>query len=165
MSRIKFLVGSLLILFLVQGCNPAGTWKKQERDQIATYIKALGDTVYSLKPSGLYYIELLAGTGRMPVVNDTVGFRYKAMFIDRVVFDSNITAPAPWTAVVGTNNINFQILLGIDEGVRYMKQGGKARLVLPSSLAYGATGVWGSIPGYTPLLFEIELVSVKPGSK
>jgi FKBP-type peptidyl-prolyl cis-trans isomerase len=50
-----------------------------------------------------------------------------------------------------------------------MKLGTKARLLMPSSLAYGASGFgiyndYGQyitiIPGYTPLLFEIEVVEL-----
>ncbi len=40
-----------------------------------------------------------------------------------------------------------------------MKEGGKAILLIPSSLAYGPYGQ-NSIPGYTPLLFEVELIDV-----
>jgi peptidyl-prolyl cis-trans isomerase A (cyclophilin A) len=148
-------------LILIMSCNPTGTWEKQERDQITDYVKSLGDTAYVLKPSGLYFIELQAGTGRTPVLKDTVAFRYKGMFLDRVIFDSNITATTPYYAIVGSTDI----ILGLDEGVRYMKEGGKARFVTPSRLAYGSRGIWGTIPGYTPLMWEVELVSVKPGSK
>ena len=159
MKNIRFFAGIFLIASFIIGCNSSATWEKQERSQIAAYIKTLGDTVYSKKTSGLYYIELRAGTGRMPVAKDTVFFRYTGMFVDRVVFDSNITASAPYGAVLG----NYEIIPGLDEGFQYMKEGGKARFLLPSNLAYGAAGIWNIIPGYSPLLFEIELISVHPG--
>jgi FKBP-type peptidyl-prolyl cis-trans isomerase len=161
MKRINFLIGIGLIFLLVAGCNTTGTWEKQERTQIQSYIKSLGDTVYVLKPSGLYYIELQAGTGRMPIAKDTIAFRYKGMFLDRVVFDSNMASSQPYTAVIG----GYEIIAGLDEGVKYMKAGGIGRFVTPSSLAYGPAGIWGLIPGYTPLLWEIELISVKAGTK
>jgi FKBP-type peptidyl-prolyl cis-trans isomerase len=161
MNRIKLLCAFGLLLLIIAGCDPSKKYRNQESSQIQSYIQSLGDTVYVLKPSGLYYIELQEGTGRTPIVNDTVAFWYKAMFLDRVVFDSNASATGPFYAVVGT----YQILDGLDEGVRYMKEGGKARLLTPSSLAYGANGAYPVIPGYTPLLWEIELVSVKAGSK
>jgi FKBP-type peptidyl-prolyl cis-trans isomerase len=40
-----------------------------------------------------------------------------------------------------------------------MNEGGKAILLIPSDLAYGPYGS-GSIPGYTPLVFEVELIDV-----
>jgi FKBP-type peptidyl-prolyl cis-trans isomerase len=131
----------------------------KEVPQIAYYIQSVGDTVYSLKASGLYYFEFLAGTGRTPIAKDTITFRYKGMFLDRIVFDSNQTATSPFKTVVGSNSV----IAGLDEGVKYMKEGGKARFVIPSALAYGTTGVQGKIGPDTPLIFEIELVSVKAG--
>jgi peptidylprolyl isomerase len=130
-----------------------------EIPQIQYYIQSVGDTVYSLKPSGLYYFEFLAGTGRSPIAKDTITFRYKGMFLDRIVFDSNLTATSPFKTVVGSSGV----IAGLDEGVKYMKEGGKARFVIPSALAYGTTGVQGKIGPGTPLIFEIELVSVKAG--
>ena len=159
MNRIKILGVTGLFVIVLTACNSTGTWQKQERTQIDTYIKSLGDTTFVLKPSGLYYIELKAGTGRTPVAKDTVSFRYVGMFLDRVVFDQNLTATSPYSAVIG----DYEVIQGIDEGFRYMKEGGKARFLTPSSLAYGQAGIWGTIPGYTPLIFEVTLVKVSPG--
>lgn len=150
-----------LVLIVLGSCNPSGTWEKQERQQIQAYLLTLGDTVVVLKPSGLYYIELFEGAGTSPVVKDTVGFKYKAMFIDRVVFDSNLLSSTLYESIVGSGDV----IKGIDEGVRYMKPGGIARLITPSSLAFGSVGIWGIVPGYTPVLWEIELVNVRPAHK
>jgi FKBP-type peptidyl-prolyl cis-trans isomerase len=158
-NRIKILGVTGLFIIVLSACNKTGTWEKQERSQIDAYIKALGDTAYVLKPSGLYYIELQAGTGRTPVAKDTASFRYVGMFLDRVVFDQNLALANPYSAVIG----NFEVIAGLDEGLRYMKEGGKARFLTPSSLAYGQGGWWGAIPGYTPLIWEVTLVKVSPG--
>jgi peptidyl-prolyl cis-trans isomerase A (cyclophilin A) len=160
-NRIKLLCVFSLVVVLISGCNPSSTWKKQERSQIDSYVKSLGDTAYVLEPSGLYYIELQAGTGRSPVLKDTVYFTYTGMFLDRQVFDSNVASSTPYGAIIG----NYEIIPGLDEGLRLMKEGGKARFLTPSSLAYGQAGVWGAIPGYTPLIWELTLLTVKPGSK
>jgi FKBP-type peptidyl-prolyl cis-trans isomerase len=83
-NLIKFQSGLALIVLIIAGCNSTGTWKKQERDQIQSYIKSLGDTAYTLKPSGLYYIELQEGTGISPVEKDTITFWYKGMFLNKI---------------------------------------------------------------------------------
>jgi FKBP-type peptidyl-prolyl cis-trans isomerase len=45
-----------------------------------------------------------------------------------------------------------------------MKQGGKSMFLVPSSLGYGSMGnYYGGISGYTPLLFEVQLVLLKKG--
>jgi hypothetical protein len=85
MNSTKLICGLGLILIIIAGCDPSKKYRKQESAEIQNYIQSLGDTVYVLKPSGLYYIELQAGTGRTPIANDTIAFWYKAMFLDRVV--------------------------------------------------------------------------------
>jgi peptidylprolyl isomerase len=145
---------------LFAGCDPAEKWEKEERWQIENYLNSIGDTVYDLKPSGLYYLEILEGTGRMPVAEDTVSINFKGRFLNGVVFGYNLVDSTAYAFIVGSGGT----IEGIDEGVRYMKEGGKAKLLTPSSLAYGPTG-YGYVPGFTPLLWEIELVKVRAGSK
>jgi len=156
-----------LLVTLVTGCDPNKKWAKQEQEQIQAYLKSAGDTVYVKKTSGLYFYEILAGTGAVPNDKDTVSIKYKGMTLSGEVFGSNLDnsgALLSWIAgdkvIVG--GASGMILDGLDEGVRYMKQGGKAKLLLPSILAYGAYGYYGVIPGYSPLLFYVELVEVKP---
>jgi FKBP-type peptidyl-prolyl cis-trans isomerase len=160
MNQIKLsnFTGFILILFATS-CTSDGPWEKQEIHQISEYLKTIPDSTYVLKPSGLYYFELRAGTGLSPVVNDTVYFNYKGTFIDGVAFDSVSTVKAPYVYVIGSGFI----VSGVDEGLKYMKEGGKAKLLTPSKLAYGRNGIFNVIPGYSPLLWEIELVKVKAG--
>lgn len=161
MNRIKYLIVLGLIIIFISGCLSDQQYRKQEASDIQSYIASLGDTAYVLEPSGLYYIDLLAGTGRSPVINDTVGLVYQGMLLDRTLWNTNVQAgdTLMYWAIVGSN----QLIAGLNEGVRYMKQGGKARFLTPSSLAYGAAGYEGIIPGYTPLLWEVVLMKVKPG--
>ena len=151
----------LIMALAVTGCNSIGTWEKQERQQIDKYIKSLGDTVFVLYPSGLYYIELFAGTGRRPVDYDTVYFKYEAKFLDHVTWDTNDPVSVPYKHVMGTDE--GRVVAGVDEGLRYMRDGGRAKLLTPSSLAYGFEGLWQIVPGYTPLLWIIDIDSVKAG--
>jgi FKBP-type peptidyl-prolyl cis-trans isomerase FkpA len=46
-----------------------------------------------------------------------------------------------------------------------MKEGGRSRLVIPSGLGYGNNGLYGYLPAYTPLIWQIDLVKVRAGSK
>ncbi len=151
----------LLLMICFSGCSKTGTWEKQEQKQIDDYIKSLGDTTFVLYPSGLYYINLINGTGRSPEDLDTVYFKYESKFLDHVTWDTNDPVTVPYKHVMGTNN--GPVIIGVDEGLRYMKDGGKAKLLTPSKLAFGFEGVWQIIPGYTPLLWIIEIDSVKAG--
>jgi FKBP-type peptidyl-prolyl cis-trans isomerase len=113
-----------------------------------------------LKPSGLYYLELLPGTGAAPVVNDTAIIYYKTTYLDGFVLFTNQGDIIPYSFIVG-----YAPVLGLEEAIRYMKVGGKSKILTPSYLAYGSYGIPGFLAGYTPLLWEIELLAVKPGSK
>lgn len=131
-------------------------FEQLEREKIDYYLSRNNITTEPTA-SGLYYIELIKGNGLLPVLSDTVEVWYTGMFVDGTVFDSNI----------GSSLLTFPlgegaVIDGWDEGLSYMNEGGRAMLVVPSSLAYGDTG-HGSIPGYTPLVFEVHLVNVIPG--
>jgi len=100
--------------------------------------------------SGLYYIETKKGSGASADGGDKVSVKYTGTFLDGQEFDSGV-----FSFTLGRG----QVIKGWDEGISYMNEGGQATLLIPSSLGYGASGS-GSIPGYTPLLFEVELLDV-----
>jgi FKBP-type peptidyl-prolyl cis-trans isomerase len=153
------LLGLILVLFT--GCDPAKKWEREERQQLQSYLNSLGDTVYVKKTSGLYFIETLAGTGRTPIDKDTVFLRYKTNYLDGRLLQSNLDSEEPFSFILGSGTV----ILGLDEGVRYMKNGGKAILITPSPLAYGPSGWYPYIAGYTPFRWQIELVDVRAGTK
>ncbi len=54
------------------------------------------------------------------------------------------------------------VITGVDQGIRGMRVGGKRRLYIPSSLAYGPLGTAdGRIPPNAAIVFEIELLTVQ----
>jgi len=169
---MKFKTINLLLLlgvFMVTviSCNPARKWEKEEKQTIQEYLGTLGDTAYVTKESGLIVIGLVEGTGILPQVYDTVSIRYKGSFIGGRVFASNYSETDPLPFIAGTGDLMdgySRLIEGLSEGVLYIKEGGKTRFVTPSSLAYGASGN-GLISGYTPLLWEIELVDLRSASK
>jgi FKBP-type peptidyl-prolyl cis-trans isomerase len=142
----------LLVLSLIS-CDPAKKMQKQENEEIQSYLTQNNTLLYVKQPSGLYYLEVTAGTGISPVRTDSAFVKYTGMFLSGDVFDSNVSSGNLYGFIVGQN------ITGFDEGVTLMKVGGKSSLLIPSKLGYGAGGTY-SISGYTPLLFDIELVKV-----
>ncbi len=101
--------------------------------------------------NGLYYIEILEGTGEEAEDGDTVKVKYTGKFLSGSVFDSGT-----FSFTIGKG----EVITGFDQGIDIMKESGKAQLIIPSNLAYGSMGQ-NEIPPYTTLIFDIELLEVK----
>ena len=108
-------------------------------------------------PSGLEYIENVAGTGAQAAAGKTVSVHYTGKLTNGKVFDSSLTRGTPIEFKLGAG----RVIKGWDEGIALMKVGGKAKLTIPPQLGYGERGAGGVIPPNSTLIFEVELVSVK----
>jgi len=105
--------------------------------------------------SGLQYKVIKEGNGKMPKDTSKVKVHYKGTFLDGKVFDSSIDRGQP---------IEFPlngVIKGWTEGVQLMKEGSKYIFYIPSDLAYGDRGAPPTIPPYSVLIFEVELLEVK----
>ncbi len=110
--------------------------------------------------SGLQYVEIEAGRGQNPKPGDIVSVHYRGTLEDGTEFDNSYDPGQPFTFPLGAG----RVIPGWDEGIALMNEGGKARLIIPPKLAYGSQGAGGVIPPDATLTFEVELVSVQPGS-
>lgn len=103
--------------------------------------------------SGLYYQDLVFGTGEMAEVTDEVTVHYTGSLHTGEVFDSTD----------GGDPVSFslaQVIAGWREGVAGMQVGGIRKLVIPHDLAYGKAGIKNVIPKYATLVFDVELVGI-----
>ena len=105
--------------------------------------------------SGLIYFETKAGSGASPTATDTVKVHYTGTLIDGTEFDSSRGRGEPAEFPLGG------VIKCWTEGLQKMKPGGRAKLVCPSEIAYGDRGR-PKIPGGATLLFDVELLEVKP---
>jgi FKBP-type peptidyl-prolyl cis-trans isomerase FklB len=107
--------------------------------------------------SGLQYKIINAGTGPKPTASDTVVCNYKGTFINGTEFDSTAKhGGQPATFPVGG------VIKGWTEALQLMPVGSKWELYIPSDLAYGTRGAGGAIGPNQTLIFEVELLSIKP---
>src|SRR5216110_2708657 len=107
--------------------------------------------------SGLQYKIEKEGSGTPPKETDTVVVNYRGTLIDGTEFYSSYKRGEPTTFPVN------RVIKGWTEALQLMKPGGKYKLFIPSNLAYGASGVGGGDIGpNATLIFEVELMSVKP---
>ena len=107
--------------------------------------------------SGLRYQIIQKGTGEKAEQGKQVSVHYKGQLTDGTVFDSSYQRKQPIDFTIGIG----QVIKGWDEGIQLMQVGDKARLVIPSNLAYGSQGAGGVIPPDATLIFDVELMEVK----
>jgi peptidylprolyl isomerase len=110
--------------------------------------------------SGLQYIEIEAGDGPAPQAGEVVAIDYVAKLEEGGEFDNSYSRGEPIRFALGRG----MVIPGLDEGIALMNLGGKATLIIPPELAYGSQGAGGVIPPDATIIFEVELVSIEPGS-
>jgi len=103
---------------------------------------------------GIYYRVIKSGSGISPKATNTVEVHYRGTHINGKEFDSSYKRGKP--AKFPLN----RVIKGWTIAVQKMKPGDKWELVIPSDLAYGASGSPGGIGPNETLIFEIELLKV-----
>ena len=101
--------------------------------------------------------DIVVGKGAEAKTGDTVSVHYVGTLQDGKEFDSSKKHGQPFTFELGAG----RVIKGWDQGVVGMKVGGKRKLTIPPSLAYGARGFPPVIPPNSTLSFDIELLEVK----
>ena len=100
--------------------------------------------------------DIVVGSGADAVAGKSVTVHYTGWLTDGTKFDSSKDHGQPFTFQLGGG----QVIKGWDQGVAGMKVGGKRKLTIPASLAYGDRGAGGVIPPGATLVFEVELLGV-----
>lgn len=156
LSKLTIIAAFIMLVF--NACNKQETAQQKYDKEQATLQKYISDNNITTVPSytGLYYIETLPGplTGEKASYGRMITVNYEGRFLDGTVFDASNGTPFSFRVGYG------MVIPGWDEGVTYMRDGGKATLIIPSSLGYGSYGS-GTIPGYTTLVFDIEITNVQ----
>ena len=110
--------------------------------------------------SGLQYKVITEGKGQVPTSTDRVKVHYKGTLIDGTEFDSSYSRkdkdgnPQPSTFRAN------QVINGWTEALTMMPIGSKWELYIPQELAYGSQDT-GTIPPFSTLIFEVELLSIE----
>ena len=136
-----FLVG----IFSQISCSKSST---SEKEQMTSYASK-NNITYVSDPSGVLYQIITAGNSTKPRLTSTITVTYTGKLMNDKTFDSGtITYPL--------NNLipGWQIALPL------IGEGGQIKILIPSSLGYGSSGS-GSIPGNSPLYFDVSLLKVK----
>ncbi len=152
---MRFLSLSLWVLLLVAPLALHAQREKIPMEDLEIITKQWPDVQRTT--TGLRTLVLSPGAGAMPKSGDSVVVRYKGSLLSGKVFDQNLNRD-PFTFRVGRH----EVIEGWDEGLQLMKVGEKRLLIIPSELAYGARGRPPVIPRSATLVFEVELLEIKP---
>lgn len=128
---------------------------ENKKAQQAFFEKNLERETVKQTDSGLQYEIIEEGEGQSPGASSQVSVHYHGTFLDGKVFDSSKDRGKPVSFPVNG------VIQGWQEALQQMKPGGKWKLYIPSDLAYGSRGAGNAIPPHTPLMFDIELLSVE----
>jgi len=109
--------------------------------------------------SGLQYKVIDDGKGPSPKPTDIVTVNYKGTLIDGTEFDSSYKRGVPATFPLNG------VIPGWVEALQLMKAGSKWQVYIPSNLAYGEQGAGPEIGPNETLIFEVSLISFKPGTE
>ncbi|MBS1159350.1 MAG: FKBP-type peptidyl-prolyl cis-trans isomerase [Proteobacteria bacterium] len=104
--------------------------------------------------SGLVYESLQDGTGQPASPSATVQVNYRGTLANGSEFDSSYKRGQPATFPLN------RVIPCWTEGVAKMREGGKAKLTCPPSIAYGSQGAGAAVPPNATLTFEVELLKV-----
>lgn len=130
---------------------------RSQSDQINAFIAKNGYKVTSSEADGLRYIQLKSGTGDIPATGKKVKLKYTGRFLNGFAFDGNMARTDSFSVTIG----GTQTVIGFQKGIEKMRLGEKAIVVFPSTIGYGEKGSGSSIPGFTPLMFEIYIAKIE----
>lgn len=108
--------------------------------------------------NGIYKVKLNEGKGPSIKQGSDIRIHYKAFFINRLQFD-NTYKTKDFRFTYGTPG---QVIKGLSIALKGMKKGEKAKIIIPSQLAFGEEGSSTQVvPPFTTVIYELEIVNVK----
>jgi FKBP-type peptidyl-prolyl cis-trans isomerase FkpA len=144
----------ILAPFLFAGCGKTDTecvpaTVASEKAAMVAYCTA-NNITYTEHASGILYEVMSPGLGTQPTIANTIAVVYTGKLLNGNQFDAS--ANPVRLALSG-------VIKGWQIGIPLIKKGGRIKMVIPSSLAYGCSGQ-GSIAPNSPLYFEVTLTDV-----
>lgn len=165
---LYLLIIAILLVFLLTACKPAelvvvptptideaAAADSVDSENISTPSESLDMEGGITTDSGLQFLEMEAGDGPSPQDGDIAIMNFIATLPDGTEFGNSYQQGEPIRVILGRG----QLLPGWEEGLKLMKEGGQARMILPAELAFGAEG-YGMIPPDSPIILLVELISV-----
>ena len=154
MRRLLLFVSAALVFIACNkkndpGCMPVSP--DSESSSIATFCNDYGID-YTVDSNGIYYQIIDPGSGETASLDSIVTVTYTTSLLTGDIIDdhsdSAITLPLK------------QFIEGWRIAIPYIQEGGHIKMVIPSALAYGCTGIEGLVPANSPLYYDVVLIKV-----
>ena len=129
--------------------------KAEEPAKIEKFVKEY-DVKVAPSATGVYYLEIAAGTGDFVNKGDLVSIHYRLYNLENKLIESSYGGE-PMRFVYGTD----EMVPGIEEALEKMRVGGKATIIVPSSMAFEGVAIDKELPAYSTVIFDLELVAVQ----
>lgn len=156
--RTAGLAAALTLTAVLAACagGPAPGELPPDDPALLTYAEELDIDLatFTKTASGLYYKDLVEGTGARANRTSLVWIYYVGWLPDGTVFDGQLQGdPFQFRLNEG------EVIRGWNEGIAGMRIGGRRKLVIRPGLAYGSRQQ-GDVPPGATLVFEVQLVDV-----
>ena len=128
---------------------------EEEPDRIEKFVK---DHNVQVTPTetGVYYLEITKGTGPIVNIGDMVSIHYNLYNIEDKLIETSYGAE-PMQFIYGRG----EMVPGIEEALEYMRVGGKATIIVPSTMGFGDVAIDKELPANSTVVFDIELIDVQ----
>lgn len=135
----------IFLILLMGGCLEDDIdYEAREKKEREKYLKENNITVEPTE-SGLYFVPIDTGYGDYAELGDTVTINFEGYLLDGSLLTTNIEAVAvendaynpyetyePYTFKLGTGHM----IVGVEEGLTYMREGATAQMIIPSDLSF-----------------------------
>jgi len=157
-QRPSFIDSNGLVTFHITLLSIDSPEEMQKREE-ANLNKYLTEKKITIKPreSGIFYLEMEAGTGLKIDSGCMVKINLRVYLIDGKLLYNSTDRPEPIKFRYG-KRFDTQ---GLDEAIGLMRGGGKATIIVPSKMAFGDQGKGSLVPPFTPLVYEVEILDVQ----
>ncbi|MFZ3043793.1 MAG: FKBP-type peptidyl-prolyl cis-trans isomerase [Minisyncoccia bacterium] len=148
----------IAVFFIFPGLSPFKTVASSTDAATQVTTQTSPTTMPTENVDQLQITDEVVGTGTVAAAGDSVTVNYVGSLTNGTVFDASANhGTAGFTFNLGAG----QVIQGWDQGIVGMKEGGKRKLVIPASLAYGSQAIGNVIPANSTLVFEVELLKVQ----
>jgi FKBP-type peptidyl-prolyl cis-trans isomerase FkpA len=138
--------------------NPDDEMEIEELVKLSKYLEAHNiDTTHLVH--GIYVVKEEEGSGEFPVSGEMVRIRLEGRSLEGKLFFSSLEKDSLFEFQLGVQD---QMVKGLEIGLRELKEGAKAKIIIPSQLGFSGKGsLEGIIPPYTTVIYNVEMIKIK----